>query len=84
MIGAQADMTYASAVDRVLITVGGSPADLDRLNGATLAVDLDVSGLGPGTTEVPVTAALPAGVALVSATPPRVAVTVTALPAASP
>jgi YbbR domain-containing protein len=68
----------------VLITVGGSPADLDRLNGATLAVDLDVSSLGPGTTEVPVTAALPAGVTLVSASPPRVAVTVTALATPSP
>jgi YbbR domain-containing protein len=84
MVGARADMTYSSAVDRVLITVGGSPADLDRLNGATLAVDLDVSALGPGTTEVPVTAALPAGVTLVSASPPRVAVTVTARPTASP
>jgi YbbR domain-containing protein len=83
MVGAQADMTYSSAVDRVLITVGGSPADLDRLNGATLAVDLDVSGLAPGTTEVPATVALPAGVTLVSASPPRVAVTVTARPAPS-
>ena len=46
--------------------------------GATLAVDLDVSTLAPGTTEVAVTAALPAGVTLVAASPPRVQVTVTA------
>jgi YbbR domain-containing protein len=84
MVGAQPDMTYSAAVDRVLITVGGSPADLDRLNGATLAVDLDVSALAPGTTDVPVTAALPAGVTLVAATPSAVAVTVTALPSPSP
>jgi YbbR domain-containing protein len=84
MVGAQPDITYSAAVDRVLITVGGSPADLDRLNGATLAVDLDVSALAPGTTDVPVTAALPAGVTLVAATPSAVAVTVTALPSPSP
>ena len=84
MVGAQTNMAYTAAVDRVSIIVGGSPADLDRLNGATLVADLDVAALGPGTADVPVTAALPAGVALVSATPPRVAVTVTALPAQSP
>jgi YbbR domain-containing protein len=84
MVGAQPDMTYSAAVDRVLITVGGSPAELDRLDGATLAVDLDVSTLGPGTTEVPVTASLPPGVTLVAASPPRVAVTVTAAPSPQP
>ena len=55
-------------------------ADLDRLNGATLVVDLDVSGLKPGTTDVPVTIDLPPGLTLVSASPPKVAVTVTAPP----
>jgi YbbR domain-containing protein len=77
-IGVRSDMSYKVAVDRVLITVGGSTADLDRLIGATLAVDLDVSSLAPGTTDVTVTAALPAGVTLVAASPPRVQVTVTA------
>jgi hypothetical protein len=43
-----------------------------------------VTTLGPGTTEVPVTASLPAGVTLVSATPSAIAVTVTALPSPSP
>jgi YbbR domain-containing protein len=85
IIGAQAGFDYKLDVDRVLITVGGSPADLDRLVGSTLAVDADVSALGPGTAEVPVTAALPAGVTLVSVTPAQVAVTVTPrTPAASP
>jgi YbbR domain-containing protein len=78
MIGVQPDLSYRAGVDRVLITVGGSTADLDRLIGATLAVDLDVTTLGPGTTEVQVTAALPPGIALVAASPPRVQVTVTA------
>ena len=78
MIGVRPDMSYKVAVDRVLITVGGSTAELDRLIGSTLAVDLDVSTLGPGTSNVTVTAALPAGVTLVAASPPQVQVTVTA------
>lgn len=77
-IGVRSDLAYKVGIDRVLITVGGSTADLDRLIGATLAVDLDVSTLGPGTSDVTVTAALPAGVTLVAASPPRVQVTVTA------
>jgi YbbR domain-containing protein len=83
-IGNRGDLAYEVAVDRVLITVGGSPADLDRLIGATLTVDLDVSTLGPGTTDVPVTAALPTGVTLVAASPPSVAVTVTSRPTPTP
>ncbi len=77
-VGVRPDLSYAVAVDRVLITVGGSTAELDRLIGATLTVDLDVSTLGPGTSDVTVTAALPAGVTLVAASPPRVGVTVAA------
>ena len=38
---------YAAGVDRVLITVGGSVADLDRLTGSTLVADLDVDRPGP-------------------------------------
>jgi YbbR domain-containing protein len=77
-IGVRSDLVYEVGIDRVLITVGGSTADLDRLIGSTLAVDLDVSTLGPGTSDVTVTAQLPAGVTLVAASPPRVQVTVTA------
>ena len=83
-LGVKAEYEYEVAVDRVLITVGGSPADLDRIVGATLAADLDVSSLGPGTTNVTVQAALPAGVTLVAASPPQVAVTVTVRPSPPP
>lgn len=76
IVGARPEFTYATDVDRVLITVGGSVADLDRLIGSTLAADLDVSALGPGTAEVAATANLPPGVTLVAASPPNVAVTV--------
>jgi YbbR domain-containing protein len=81
-IGVRAEYDYAVGVDRVRITVGGSPTDLDRIVGATLAADLDVSGLGPGTTNVTVTATLPTGINLVFASPPEVSVTVT--PRATP
>ncbi|HEV8696463.1 MAG TPA: CdaR family protein [Candidatus Limnocylindrales bacterium] len=76
MVGARPGFDYTTDVDRVLITVGGSVADLDRLIASTLVVDLDVSALGPGTSQVAATANLPAGVTLVAASPPRVAVTV--------
>jgi YbbR domain-containing protein len=83
IVGAQPGYTYAPEVDRVVITVGGSVADLDRLIGSTLAADLDVTALGPGTAQVQATAELPAGLTLVAANPPNVNVTVTAT-AASP
>ena len=52
IVGAQPGFDYEVGVDRVLLTVGGNPADLDRIAGSTLAADLDVTTLGPGTTEV--------------------------------
>lgn len=83
-VGVDPDLSYSIPIDRVLITVGGSPVDLDRLIGATLAVDLDVSSLGPGTTTVQVTATLPTGVTLVAASPPTVDITVTTRPTPPP
>jgi YbbR domain-containing protein len=67
----------------VTLTLGGSVADLDRLSGATIVGLLDVSDLGPGTSEVPVTVDLPAGVALVAASPDTITVTIS-VPAPSP
>jgi YbbR domain-containing protein len=84
IVGGAPGMTYTTVVDRVLITVGGSIADLDRLIGSTLAVDLDVAGLKPGTTEVAVAPNLPAGLTLVAASPAKVAVTVSAVPSSPP
>ena len=76
------DLTYRPAIDRVLLTVGGTLEALDAVDPARIAALLDVAGLGPGTTAVPVTAGLPAGVSLVAAAPPEV--TVTATPVATP
>jgi YbbR domain-containing protein len=83
LVGARSDLTYAVAVNSVILTIGGSTADLDRLSGASLVADLDVSGKEPGTIEVPVTANLPAGTTLVAASPASIKVTITG-PAASP
>lgn len=82
LIGAGPGLAYRVDADRILVTIGGSEADLDRLSGASLVVDLDVGGLGPGTQAVPVSADLPPGATLVSATPATVGVTIA--PSASP
>lgn len=84
LIGARQDRTYATSTDRVLITLGGSVADLDRLQGTDLLALLDVTDLEPGTTSVDVTTDLPAGIAFVSSSPDRVAVTVAIPPSPSP
>lgn len=76
LFGARPDRTYRLSVDRVLLTLGGTTGDLDRLSGATLVAVLDVTGLGIGTTPVAVTIELPAGVNLDAASPPEVNVTV--------
>ena len=81
--GARADRTYTLSTDRVLLTVGGSTADLDRLLGSALVVTLDVTGVS-GTASIPVQADLPAGVAFVSASPDKVGVTVTVTAPAAP
>lgn len=81
--GARSDRTYSLTFDRVLVTVGGSVADLDRLEGRTFDVRAEVGGLGPGKHVVPIVANLPAGLALVAASPASVEVTI-GLPATSP
>ena len=84
LVGARPDYAYDIGLDRLLLTVGGSPADLDRIVGSTLAGDLDVSAVGLGTSDVVVGATLPPGVTLVAASPPQVPVTVTVPASASP
>ncbi len=84
LVGVDPGLRYAIALDRVLITVGGSVADLDRLVGDTLVATLDVRGLEIGDRAVAVGADLPAGVTLVSASPQTVVVTISAAPSPSP
>ncbi len=78
LVGTRRDLSYDFTTDRVIVTIGGSTADLDRLTGSALVVDLDVTGLGPGIVDVPVSIDLPTGPTLVSASPATVSVTITA------
>ena len=82
--GAEPGLTYAPNVASVLLSVAGNPAALDTLSAESTLAQLDVTGLQPGTYDVPVTADLPSGVTLVAASPPTVSVTVTAAAAPSP
>ncbi len=84
LVGADPTLSYRLGTDRVLLTVGGSIADLDRLNGGTLVADLVVSSLGIGTQVVPVTATLPGGVTLVGTDPSVVSINIATLAAPSP
>jgi YbbR domain-containing protein len=74
--GARSDRTYQLSTDQVLVTAGGTVADLDRLQAQTLEVIADVASLGPGTHEVALVADLPAGVSLLTISPARITVVV--------
>ncbi len=86
LVGARPDRTYQLSTDRVVVTIGGSVADLDRLSGVSLVLTADVTGLDTGRHSVPVSANLATGLTLVAASPNPIEVTVstrTASPAPS-
>jgi len=83
VVGARSDLVYSLSTDHVLVTIGGSIAELDRLSGTNIVLNLDVSGLEPGTHDVNATANLTTGLTLISASPNPIKVTVST-PAASP
>jgi YbbR domain-containing protein len=80
--GARPDRTYALSVDQALLTIGGSPPDLDRLSGAALVVSANVADLEVGTHDVTLTISVQAGLTVLAISP--VSVTVTIASAASP
>jgi YbbR domain-containing protein len=89
LVGANPSLTYATSTDRVVLTIGGSTADLDRLTGATIVADLDVARLTAGSSAaISVTVELPAGLTLVESSPPTVTVDVgvpaSSVPSAAP
>lgn len=83
LIGARADRVYALSTDRVVVTIGGSGADLDRLSGSALVLSLDVTGLESGVHQVTPTANLTTGLSLLGVSPSPITVTIGA-PAPSP
>jgi YbbR domain-containing protein len=84
IVNGSPDLEYRPAVDRVLLTVGGTLEALDAVNPTSLTARLDVAGLGPGTSAVPVTFRLPPGVTLVAASPQEVSVTATPIATPAP
>ncbi len=78
LVGSRSDRTYQLSTDRVLVTIGGSVADLDRLSGSSLTVTLDVTGLDVGAHDLKVGANLLTGLTLVGAAPETVTVTIAA------
>ena len=83
LVGAEPDLAYELSTTRVLVTIGGSIADLDRLSGLDLVLSADVTGLGVGTHTVATSANLATGLTLLGASPNPIEVTVFS-PAASP
>ena len=84
LVGTAPGLVYTPSTSSVLLSVGGNPAALDALSTSSTLARLDVTGLEPGTYDVPVTAELPSGVTLVAASPETVSVTVSAAAPASP
>jgi YbbR domain-containing protein len=83
LVGARPDLGYELSTDRVVVTLGGPVAELDRLSGSTFVLTVDVTGLTVGTHTVPVSANLTTGVSLVGASPNPIQVIVST-PASSP
>jgi YbbR domain-containing protein len=83
LVGTRPDLAYHLSTDHVVVTIGGSIADLDRLSGVTLVLNVDMTGLDAGTHSVAVSANLATGLTLVGASPNPVEVTVSS-PVTSP
>jgi YbbR domain-containing protein len=84
LIGARSDRVYTLSTNQILVTLGGSIADLDRLEGQAFQVQAEVGGLEPGRHDVKIVANLPVGLALVGASPPTIVVTVAVAAATTP
>jgi YbbR domain-containing protein len=77
LVGARPDLAYALSTDRVIVTIGGSVADLDRLSGVALVLRADVTGLEAGLHSIAISANLATGLTLLGASPNPIEVTVT-------
>jgi YbbR domain-containing protein len=74
--GERSDLRYELSTDRILLTIGGSVADLDRLSATNIVLTVDVAGLEPGRHSVPVPANLTTGLSLLGSSPNLVDVVV--------
>jgi YbbR domain-containing protein len=78
--GARDDRRYSLSTDQVIVTLGGTLADLDTLQGRSFTATLDVSALAIGSHDVGVKLNVPTGIKVNAISPPRVTVTVAAVP----
>ncbi len=72
--GRQPGLEYEPSQIRVLLTVFGPVADLDRLGAASIVVAVNVASLEPGEHEVPVVPSLPSTITLVEVSPATITV----------
>jgi YbbR domain-containing protein len=77
LVGARSDRAYALPIDRVVVTISGTQADLDALSGTSILVSADVTSFDVGTHTVPLKVQIPAGLTVVATSPPNVTVQVT-------
>jgi YbbR domain-containing protein len=74
--GADPALDYDVATERILVTLFGSVAELDRLSAVPLVLGVSVGSLGPGSHTVAVAPSLPAGVTVAALSPGTVTVVV--------
>ena len=84
LAGQRAGLDYDVSDSRVLLTLFGSTADLDRLGASPLVIAINVADLGPGTHVVPVVPSVPSAVTVAAVSPESVTVTVGQPPTAAP
>jgi YbbR domain-containing protein len=82
--GREPGYDYQLSVDRVLMTLYGSVAELDQLSSVPLVVGVNVAGLGAGSHELTVVPSLPTGVTVAAQSPQTVTVLITPLVSPSP
>jgi YbbR domain-containing protein len=76
LTGARSDRTYALSVQGGQLTIGGSPVALDRLSGAALTLNANVTGLDIGVHQVTLTITVEAGLSVLAISPATVTVTI--------
>lgn len=77
LAGARSDRVYSLSIQSAVVTLGGTPADLDRLAGSTVALTANVANLDVGVHPVDLSISLP-GITVVAISPATVTVTVAA------
>lgn len=82
--GEQDGLAYRVATLNARATIGGTLPAFEELDPATFVLIADVSGLGPGSHEVTLSAELPSGLSLVAVDPEVATITISQAAAASP